>query len=68
MDVRDKRVVIPFKSTIYEEFEEERGHFNCDLFLEEVRDWLVEVIEMVTSVSFNTFKNGDLSLSSCLIN
>ena len=62
MDIRDRRVVIPFKSLIYDEFESKRGRFSCDLFLEEVRDWLVEVIEMVTSISFNTFKSGELNL------
>lgn len=62
MDVRDKRILIPFESQIYRDFESGHGKFNCELFLEEIRDWLVDVIEITTSVSFNYFKNDELNL------
>ena len=41
MDVRDTRVSIPFHSIIYQQYEEKKIHFNSELFLEEVRDWLI---------------------------
>lgn len=63
IDIRDKRVKIPFESKIYADYELRKNKFNCELFLEEIRDWLVDVIEIITSIAFNYFKRDDLNLS-----
>lgn len=63
LDVRDKRVEIPFESGIYAQYEERKIKFNCELFLEEIRDWLIDVIEIITSIAFNYLKKDDLNLS-----
>lgn len=63
MDVRDKKIKIPFESIIYRQYELNQTKFSCELFLEEIRDWLVDVIEVITSVAFNYFKRDELDLS-----
>lgn len=34
LDVRDKRILVAFESSIFLQSESGRGHFSCELFLE----------------------------------
>jgi hypothetical protein len=60
LDVRDERVNIPLNSAYLQIYLKKECKGDMEPLLDEVRDWLIDLVEITCSVSFNLLKKGNL--------
>ena len=60
LDIRDERVNLPLNSTYLHIYLQGGCKGDMEPLLDEVRDWLIDLVEITCSVSFNLLKKGSL--------
>jgi uncharacterized protein with HEPN domain len=61
LDPRDEKVRIPFESSSYSTLLKDKFSTSMEPFEEELRDWLVDIIEIITSIGFNHLSKETLT-------
>jgi hypothetical protein len=61
LDARDEKIRLPFETDYLSEFIKSNFTQSIEPLLDSLRDWLIDLIEIVTSISFNHLRKGHLS-------